>query len=353
MPPLTGARLPGWSRWHPVGIAAELPKRFQHGAHAGDFVRAEEIGFAQRSEDSEKRFGRADFITKILKGMWECMADREPQCAKPERVEERPHLMLNAEGTVLKIAIIETQTGIDEDAVESAVQGQIDLTGEILVHAQDGIATEIKRVHLADVVPFDITHDDGGSVIGREAVHCFCAGGPGKVEDVGTRGKAGARDGNFVGFDRYENVVLPQGAHDREQHAGLRAGIKPGRVREGGFGTDIHQMGSLRGENPAALDGGISIETDTFAIPGIGREIDDTKDRGLGIEVEISSTDVEFPEGRPAGGLVMENQVGEMFQRQHAGKGSANLLEGKPPARIFHERTCCVIHLEICMKNPG
>ena len=44
--------------------------RVQHGLDARDFVRTEQIGFAQRGQHGEKRLGAADFIAKKFKGVW-------------------------------------------------------------------------------------------------------------------------------------------------------------------------------------------------------------------------------------------------------------------------------------------
>src|SRR5689334_21214250 len=49
----------------------------EDGSDFGDFVGAEEVGFAKRSQDGKERFGRSDFFTEIFKSVRQRVADRE------------------------------------------------------------------------------------------------------------------------------------------------------------------------------------------------------------------------------------------------------------------------------------
>ena len=91
------------------------PQRLQHRLDARDFVRAEQVGLAQRGQHREERLGAADFLAEILEGMRQGMADRESQGPQAEGVQEDAHLVADADRAVLEVAVVEAQPGIDED----------------------------------------------------------------------------------------------------------------------------------------------------------------------------------------------------------------------------------------------
>lgn len=53
---------------------------------AGNFMRAEQIGFAQRGQHSEKRLGATDFVAEKFERMRQGVADGKSQLPQPERV---------------------------------------------------------------------------------------------------------------------------------------------------------------------------------------------------------------------------------------------------------------------------
>ena len=61
----------------------------------------------------------------------------------------------------------------------------------------------------------------------------------------------------------------------------LRRVVHARGVGEGGFRAHVHEVRALGGQNPAALDRRLRRQADTFAIPGIRREIDNPHDGGL------------------------------------------------------------------------
>src|ERR1035437_8782579 len=82
---------PHWSRKFPVSVwlyEAPLkdPQRIEHCLDAGDFMRAEQVGLAQRGQQGEEGFRAAHFLAEILEGMRQGVADREAQRAQPECV---------------------------------------------------------------------------------------------------------------------------------------------------------------------------------------------------------------------------------------------------------------------------
>ncbi len=68
------------SRLAPTAILVRA-QRLEHGTDARDFVRAEQVGLAQCGQHSEERFGATHFLTEILEGMGQGVADRIAQCA--------------------------------------------------------------------------------------------------------------------------------------------------------------------------------------------------------------------------------------------------------------------------------
>jgi hypothetical protein len=313
--------LRGW-RW-------ERLQCFEDSTNARNLVGAEQIGFAKGGKSGEERLSGADFVAEILEGVGKCVADGEPEGAESEGMEEGAHLVLDADGAVLKIAVIEAKAGINEDAIEVAAQGEVDLAGEVILHAVDGIGTEIEGAHLTHILPLDITDDDGGVVVGRQAIDGFRADGACEVQDVGARFEAGLGNRGLVGLHRNKNVCLAQGANDGQKRAGLHRVVESGGMREGGFGADIDDLRALCGEGDATLDGGVRAEADTFAVPGVGGEIDHAEDCGSGLERERASVDVELTDHGLACGLVLVKKIGEVFERQHGGKGSGKRVKGK------------------------
>ena len=88
-------------------------------------------------------------------------------------------------------------------------------------------------------------------------------------------------------------------------------------MRQRGFRADVHDVRALSGQNLAALDGGLRRQADAFAIPGIGRQIDDAHDGGLRIEGERFAADGKFLHARGRGGAIFLQQFSQLLQFQH------------------------------------
>jgi hypothetical protein len=79
-----------------------------------------------------------------------------------------------------------------------------------------------------------------------------------------------------IGFDREESTLLSEGLKNRKKSGDLLCRVHTGGVIEGGFGSEIDQVGSFFAEAPGAGDSSLGIWNDTFAVPGVGAKVDDT-----------------------------------------------------------------------------
>ena len=100
--------------------------------------------------------------------------------------------MPHAHRTVLQVAIIETEAGINEDALDAVALGNLDLPREVIVHHRNRISAEIKVADFADVLTLHVTNDHCRVVSGDQAEQFIAAIRAGKVEDVGAGLEAGA-----------------------------------------------------------------------------------------------------------------------------------------------------------------
>ncbi len=287
--PIRAIRGHGWDK----SYISKRAHRVDHRADAGDFVGAEEVGFAEGGEDGEESFGVADFVAKIFEGVRQRVADRVAEGAEAEGVEEGFDLVLDADGAVLEVAVVEAEAGIDEDFFDAEVAGHFDLAFEVGAHDRDGIVGEFEVANFADVLALDVADDDGGVVFGDEAIHFFHVGVAGEIENGGAGFEGGFGDGGLVGFDGDENAGAVEALDDGEEFRVLEVGVGDGGLGEGGFGADIDDGGALGVEDEAAVDGGFSGEADALAIPGIGGEINDAHDRGVAVELEGMALDRE------------------------------------------------------------
>ncbi|MDB6123873.1 MAG: hypothetical protein JWQ71_2866 [Pedosphaera sp.] len=152
---------------------------------------------------------------------------------------------------------------------------------------------------------------------GDHAEEFIAAVGAGEIQNVRTGFKAGAGDGGLIGFDGDEDVGSAEFLDDGEQAAVLIGFINTRGVGEAGFGTDINDLRTLGVEDFAALDGAFGGEANTFAIPGIGGEIDDSHDGGLRIESEGLVADGKFLDADLGGGMVFIEEFSEYFESEH------------------------------------
>lgn len=292
----------------------------QDGADAGDFVGAEEVGLAEGGENGEEGFGATDFLAKELEGVGQGVADGKTKGAKAKGVEEDLHLMADAGGAVLEIAVVEAEAGVEEKFGGAASLGAFDKAGEMVAHGGNDIGAEGEVADGAGVFALDVAEDEGGVVRGDEMEKVVRGGVAGPIEDAGAGFEAGAGEGDFVGFDRNEDADLSQGGDDGGKRFDLGGGVDAGGVGEGGFGAEIDEVGALGLEEEAALDGLIGAEADAFAVPGIGREIDHAHDGGFAVEGDAPGAEGEFGDARADGGGVIGDELGEVFEAQHGGK---------------------------------
>jgi hypothetical protein len=72
----------------------------------------------------------------------------------------------------------------------------------------------------------------------------------------------------------------------------------------------------------SALNGCFRRQANTFAIPRIGRKVDDAHDGGLRIEGEMFAADGKLLHARGRGGAIFFQKFSELFQFQHGGEKS-------------------------------
>src|SRR5262249_6073684 len=82
-----------------------------------------------------------------------------------------------------------------------------------------------------------------------------------------------------------------QAADDGQELAVLRRFLEADSLGEGRFGADIDNLGTLRVEHHSAANGAVGCEADTFAIPGVWREVDDAHDSSPVVKGELYATD--------------------------------------------------------------
>src|SRR5436190_4118485 len=104
--------------------------RLQHRPYSGNFMRAEQIGFTQRSQHRKKGFRASHFFAEVFERVRQCMADRKTERPQPERIEKNLHLMAHALGAVLQVAIVKPQPRIEENSFHTIPVGQLDLAAK-------------------------------------------------------------------------------------------------------------------------------------------------------------------------------------------------------------------------------
>ena len=71
---------------------------------------------------------------KKFKSMRQRVTDRKTELAQAERVQENVHLMADAHGAVLQIAIIKAESGIEQDFFHAVALCDFNLAGKIIAH---------------------------------------------------------------------------------------------------------------------------------------------------------------------------------------------------------------------------
>lgn len=99
--------------------------------------------------------------------------------------------------------------------------------------------------HLPDVAALHIAEDDAGLVIGDHAVDILGGVGPREIEDGGPGFKALTGGGGMIGFNGKEDSLLGKGLDERNEFLRLGRCINACGMGEGGFGTQVDQVGPL------------------------------------------------------------------------------------------------------------
>ena len=76
---------------------------------------SEQVGFPQRGEDRKEGFGAADFFAEIFECVGKRVAHGVAERPQAERVQENCHLVSDPHDTVLEVAVVEAEAGVDED----------------------------------------------------------------------------------------------------------------------------------------------------------------------------------------------------------------------------------------------
>src|SRR5208282_413542 len=162
---------------------------------------AEQVGFAQRGEYGKERLGAADFVAEKFKGVGQGVADWKTERPQPERVQENVHLVPNADGAVLQVAVVKAEAGVQENFLHAVTLRDFDLSRKILAHHFNRVATEIEIADFADVFALHVTKDHRRTVVGDHSVKFVTAVGAGKIQNVCAGFEAGPRDGGLIRLD--------------------------------------------------------------------------------------------------------------------------------------------------------
>ena len=159
--------------------------------------------------------------------------------------------------------------------MDSGVYSSVDFTTEV-VEKGGGVVGRMNEVtHGADIFALDVTEDNAGLVIGDGTVKIIGRAGAGEVEDGGSCFEASLGNLRVIGFDGDESTLLSEWLKNRKKSGDLLCWVHTGGVMEGGFGSEIDQVCSFRAEAAGPGDGSFGIWNDTFAVPGVGAEVDD------------------------------------------------------------------------------
>lgn len=163
-----------------------------------NLVGSEQICFSERGKDGKEGLRTAHLIAKVFEGVRQRVANGESEGTKAERIKKNGHLMADANGAVLKIAVVEAEAGIEEDLFHASAFGNFDLAGEVIAHHADGIDAEIEVSNFADVFALDVANDHRGVVGGGEAKEFIVMFSGSEVENFCAGFETGASDGRLI-----------------------------------------------------------------------------------------------------------------------------------------------------------
>ena len=171
--------------------------------------------------------------------------------------------------------------------------------------------------NITGVGALDVAKNDASAVIGYEAIEFGGGGGACEVEDGGTCFEARASDLEVVSFNGKEDALLGEGFENGEEGTDLLGGVDAGGVGKGGFGAEVDEVGTFGAEAAGAVEGVLGGGDDTFTVPGVGAEVDDSHEVGALGGGEGVAVDFELSDLGGEGGGVFLGEVGEVFERKH------------------------------------
>src|SRR5690606_16812230 len=185
------------------------------------------------------------------------------------------------EGEVVVGALGEAEARVDDHAVRgdaarqdglhARVQLVDDLADHVVVGAPDvGALQQAAPVHDHEGRPGGGHHGDHGRV-GESAADVVDEGGPG---DEGL-----FRDGGPHGVDGDGDALRGEAADHRDDPPEFLGLVDAGGAGAGGLAADVDEVGALRDQVEAALDGGARVEPAAAVGEGVGRHVDDSHDR--------------------------------------------------------------------------
>src|SRR6266436_4516900 len=102
----------------------------QHRPDARHFVRAKQVGLAQRGQHGKERLRTTHLLAEILEGVRQRVANRKTQRPQPERIQENRHLVAHPYRAVLQVRIVKTKPWIEDDLFHAVAGGEFDLARE-------------------------------------------------------------------------------------------------------------------------------------------------------------------------------------------------------------------------------
>src|SRR5436190_8535044 len=114
--------------------------------------------------------------------------------------------MANANSTVLEIAVVEAETGIEEDFFDTNANSDFDLAGKVIAHLADWVGFEIKVTNFADVFSLDVAKDYSRIVGGGQAEEFVVIFGGSEIKNLCAGFEAGASDSRLIGLDGNEDA---------------------------------------------------------------------------------------------------------------------------------------------------
>lgn len=184
----------------------------------------------------------------------------------------------------------EAETGVDDHAVggdaafQDGLHARVELVGDlgddVLVHAPDVAA-------LQEAAP--VHDDERGARGGDDADHGRVGEAAADVVDQGGAGRERPLgDGGAHGVDGDGDAIGGEPADHRDDAPELFGLVDAGGAGAGGLAADVHQVGALRDQVEAVLDGRGGVEPASAVGEGVGGDVHDSHDRA------------PVPVGRPA-----------------------------------------------------